>query len=169
MLDRRDPHPQPGARPHRPGVRDARRSGRGRGAGDLRDGTGNELADSWGINGVLFGATFLAAATALGEISTGITGVRLRQLVFGDMFGGNAFPLTLFVIADILAGQPVLPQEGAANAWIALTGLVMTGIDVVGIVLRPARRHAGLGVDSWAVLVTFALGLWGSAEVSQLS
>lgn len=140
-------------------------------AGVLLERTGNELADSWGINGVLFGATFLAAATALPEISTGITGVRLRQytLVFGDMFGGNAFQLTLFVIADILAGQPVLPQEGAANAWIALTGLVMTGIYVVGIVLRPARRHAGLGIDSWAVLVTFALGLWGFVEVSQLS
>ena len=37
-------------------------------------------------------------------------------LVFGDMFGGNAFQLTLFVVADLVAGQPLLPVEGAANA-----------------------------------------------------
>jgi cation:H+ antiporter len=72
--------------------------------------TGNQLANNWGMNGVIFGATFLAAATALPEISTGITGVRLARytLVFGDMFGGNAFQLTLFVVADLVAGQPVL-------------------------------------------------------------
>jgi Ca2+/Na+ antiporter len=57
----------------------------------------DEMGDR-GMNGVVFGATFLAAATALPEISTGITGVRLQRytLVFGDMFGGNAFQLTLF-------------------------------------------------------------------------
>jgi cation:H+ antiporter len=123
---------------------------------------------SAGINGVLFGATILAAATALPEISTGITGVRLRKytLVFGDMFGGNAFQLTLFLIADLCAGKPVLPQESAANAWIGTTGILMTAVFVAGIVLRPARRHFGLGADSWIVLLVYAFGLWGLVVVS---
>jgi cation:H+ antiporter len=117
---------------------------------------------------VLFGATILAAATALPEISTGISGVRLRRytLVFGDMFGGNAFQLTLFFIADLIASQPVLPSEGKSNAFIAGTGLIMTLIFVVGIVLRPQPRHFGLGADSWVVLVAYAFGLWGLNVVS---
>jgi cation:H+ antiporter len=94
--------------------------------------------------------------------------VRLRRytLVFGDIFGGNAFQLTLFLIADLIAGQAVLPSEGKSNAFIAGTGLVMTLIFVVGIVLRPQRRHYGLGVDSWVVLLAYGLGLWGLYVVS---
>lgn len=138
-------------------------------AGVLLEQSGNRLADSWGISGVLFGATILAAATALPEISTGITGVRLQRytLVYGDMFGGNAFQLTLFVVADLCAGQPVLPHEGAANAWIAVTGLIMTTVFAAAIVLRPSRRYLRLGADSWTVLLIYALGLWGFVVVSQ--
>jgi cation:H+ antiporter len=136
--------------------------------GVLLEQSGSALAGDWGLNGVLFGATFLAAASALPEISTGISGVRLKRytLVFGDMFGGNAFQLTLFFIADLVAGQPVLPSEGKSNAFIAGTGLLMTLIFVVGIVLRPQRRHFGLGVDSWVVALTYGLGLWGLYVVS---
>ena len=137
-------------------------------AGVVLERTGNQLANNWGMNGVLFGATFLAAATALPEISTGITGVRLARytLVFGDMFGGNAFQLTLFLVADLIAGQPVLPAEGKANAWIGCVGLLMTTVFVSGIVLRPQRRHLGLGLDSWVALLIYILGIWGLVVVS---
>jgi cation:H+ antiporter len=132
-------------------------------AGVLLEQSGSALAADWGLNGVLFGATILAGATALPEISTGISGVRMQRytLVYGDMFGGNAFQLTLFLIADLVAGQPVLPSESAPNAFIGGTGLVMTTVFVAGIILRPRRRHAGLGLDSWLVILVYGLGLWG--------
>jgi cation:H+ antiporter len=138
-------------------------------AGVALEQSGNQLADNFGINGVLFGATFLSLATALPEISSGITGVRMGRytLVFGDMFGGNAFQLTLFLLADIVAGQPVLPYEGKSNAWIGLVGLLMTAVFVVGIMLRPSKRYARLGPDSWVVTLIYVLGLWGLLIVSQ--
>jgi cation:H+ antiporter len=138
-------------------------------AGVALEQTGNQLADNFGINGVLFGATFLSLATALPEISSGITGVRMGRytLVFGDMFGGNAFQLTLFLLADLVAGQPVLPYEGKSNAWIGLVGLLMTAVFVVGIMLRPSKRYARLGPDSWVVTIIYVLGLWGLLIVSQ--
>lgn len=137
-------------------------------AGVILERAGTALADDWGMSGVLFGATVLAAATALPEISTGIAGVRMRRytLVFGDMFGGNAFQLTLFLLADLVAGQAVLPDEGRSNAFIGGTGLVMTAIFVTGLILRPQRRRAGLGADSWAVVLVYVLGLWGLVVVS---
>jgi cation:H+ antiporter len=88
-------------------------------------------------------------------------------LVFGDMFGGNAFQLTLFLLADLVAGQPVLPFEGASNAWIGAVGLVMTAIFVVGLILRPQSRRGGLGPDSWVVTILYVLGLWGLVVISQ--
>jgi cation:H+ antiporter len=93
--------------------------------------------------------------------------MRRYTMVFGDMFGGNAFQLTLFILADLVAGQPVLPYEGKSNAWIGAVGLVMTVIFVTGIILRPRRRYAGLGPDSWVVSVIYVLGLWGLVIVSQ--
>jgi cation:H+ antiporter len=138
-------------------------------AGALLEQSGDGLADSLGINGVLFGATFLALASALPEISTAIAGVQMRSytLVFGDIFGGNAFQLILFVLADLLAGQPVLPHEGRANAWIGMVGLVMTTVYVAGIILRKPRRYGGLGADSWITTFIYLLGLWGFVIVSR--
>ncbi|MCM8600278.1 MAG: sodium:calcium antiporter [Candidatus Accumulibacter sp.] len=137
-------------------------------AGVLLEQSGDRLADLIGMNGVLFGATVLALASALPEISTAITGVQMRSytLVFGDIFGGNAFQLVLFVLADLLAWQPVLTHEGRANAWIGMIGLVMTTIYVAGILLRPRWRYWGLGADSWAAFIAYGLGLWGLVLIS---
>ena len=68
--------------------------------------SGNALADRAGINGVIFGATVLAMATALPEISSGIAAVRLgdNALAMGDVLGGNAFQVCLFLPADLIAG-----------------------------------------------------------------
>ncbi|HMJ79512.1 MAG TPA: sodium:calcium antiporter [Candidatus Dormibacteraeota bacterium] len=132
-------------------------------AGVALEATGSALADQAGINGVVFGATILAAATALPEISTGLEAVRLgdHQLAMGDIFGGNAFQLCLFVLADLLAGTPLLPHAGAANAWLGALGIVLTGIYIGTIIVRLERRHAGLGADSILAVLVFAVGMWG--------
>ena len=132
-------------------------------AGVALETSGSLVADRAGINGVVFGATFLAAASALPEISTGIEAVRLgdNELAIGDIFGGNAFQLCLFVLADFLAGKPLLPAAGREDAWLGALGIVLTGIYMSAIIVRGERRHAGFGVDSLTAVVVFALGLWG--------
>ena len=132
-------------------------------AGVALETSGSALADQVGINGVVFGATFLAVASALPEISTGIEAVRLgdNALAMGDIFGGNAFQLCLFVLADLLAGTPLLPAAGAANAWLGALGVVLTGIYISAIIVRVDRRHGGFGADSLLAIVVFVLGMWG--------
>jgi cation:H+ antiporter len=125
--------------------------------------SGNTLADRSGINGVIFGATVLATATALPEISSGIAAVRLgdNALAIGDIFGGNAFQLCLFLFADLIAGTPVLPTAGRLNSWLASLGVALTAIFAIGVIARPERCHARLGPDSILALVVFGLGVGG--------
>ena len=132
-------------------------------AGVALETSGSLLADRAGINGVVFGATFLAVASALPEISTGIEAVRLgdNELAMGDIFGGNAFQLCLFVLADALAGTPLLPAAGKANAWLGALGIVLTGIYISAILVRAERRHGGFGADSLVAILVFVLGMWG--------
>ena len=132
------------------------------GAGIALEITGNELADRAGINGVVFGATFLALATALPEISSGIEAVRIgdHQLAIGDIFGGNAFQLCLFVLADLVAGAPVLSQAGRLNAWLAALSVALTAIYAMGIIVR-AERPARLGPDSILAIAVYAIGIAG--------
>jgi cation:H+ antiporter len=125
--------------------------------------SGNVLADRAGVNGVIFGATILAAATALPEISSGIAAVRLgdNALALGDVFGGNAFQVCLFLLADLIAGAPVLPSTGVLNGWLASLGIALTVIYAIGIVARPQRCRVRLGPDSILALAVFGVGIAG--------
>jgi cation:H+ antiporter len=125
--------------------------------------SGNSLAGRAGVNGGVFGATVLAAATALPEISSGIAAVRLgdNALAMSDIFGGNAFQVCLFLLADLIAGTPVLPSAGRLNSWLAALGIGLTAIYAIGVVARPRRAYARLGPDSILALVLFALGVTG--------
>lgn len=132
-------------------------------AGVLLEQSGNALADDFGINGAIFGATVLAAITALPEISTGLAAVRMGQvgLAMGDIFGGNAIQVTLFLLADLLAGQAVLTTASVESIWLACLGIVVTAIYLNGLVTRPERKVLGLGPDSLAVAVAYLFGVIG--------
>jgi cation:H+ antiporter len=132
-------------------------------AGVALEESGNELANRLGVNGVIFGATVLAGATALPEISSGIAAVRLgdHALAMGDIFGGNAFQVCLFLVADLVAGKPVLPSAGNLNAWLAALGVALTAIYGFGVISRPMHTHFRLGPDSLLALALFGLGITG--------
>ncbi|HZT54289.1 MAG TPA: hypothetical protein VE995_07890 [Gaiellaceae bacterium] len=133
------------------------------GAGVALEASGNDLASRLGVNGVVFGATVLAAATALPEISSGVAAVRLgdHALAIGDIFGGNAFQVCLFLVADLVAGRPVLPSAGGLNAWLAALGVALTAVYGFGVIGRPRHAHLRLGPDSLLALALFGLGVAG--------
>ncbi len=128
------------------------------GAGVALQESGNVLADRMGLQGAIFGATVLAAATALPEISSGIAAVRLgdHQLAVGDILGGNSFQITLFLLADLLAGTPVIVAARHSDVWLGGAGLLMTGFVAAAIIARPKRTFLWLGIDSIALVVIYA-------------
>jgi len=132
-------------------------------AGALAEESGSAAADRVGLSGVLFGATVLAAATSLPELSTGLTAVKQGdyKLAFGDIFGGNAFLPVLFLLAVLVSGKSVLPNAHAADIYLTGLGALLTVVYIAGLPFRPAKQHARLGIDSIAVLSLYILGVIG--------
>jgi cation:H+ antiporter len=132
-------------------------------AGVILERSGEAIAGHIGLTGVLFGATVLAAATSLPEISTGLTSVKHGdfQLAVSDIFGGNAFLPVLFLVASLITGRAVLPQAQASDIYLTAVGVLLTLTYMAGLLFRPGRRIARMGVDSLAVLGLYAVGLAG--------
>ena len=132
-------------------------------AGVVLEVAGSDLAGRAGINGVIFGATVLSVASALPEISSGIAAVRLgdNELAIADIFGGNSFQVVLFLLADLIAGKPVLPMAGNLNGWLAALGVALTVVYAAGVIFRNETCLARLGRDSLIAVVVFGLGIAG--------
>ena len=137
-------------------------------AGIVLERSGEEIAGHLGMTGVVFGATILAAATSLPEVSTGIEAVKLGdyQLAVSDVFGGNAFLPVLFLMAGLLSGRAVLPQAQATDIYLTALGIVLTVVYLWGLVTRPNRVVFRMGLDSISVLVLYACGIAGLIAVS---
>jgi cation:H+ antiporter len=137
------------------------------GAGVVLLQSGSLLADHYRIGGVIFGATALAFVSALPEISTGITAAKLgdNQLVMGDIFGGNAFQLTLFVVADLIGGKATLAAAGAQNSWLAGLGILVTLVYATSVIVRPEKNHFRIGIDSIMVFALLVIGMFGLSRI----
>jgi len=137
-------------------------------AGVLLEQSGEAIARDVGMSGVLFGSTFLAAATALPEVSTGITSVRMGdyQLAVSDIFGGNAFLPVLFLLASLLSGAAVLPQAHDTDIYLTGLGILLTAVYICGLIFRPGRRMLHVGIDSLAVLILYLIGVAGLVAVA---
>jgi cation:H+ antiporter len=138
-------------------------------AGVVLEMSGENIAEHIGMTGVLFGSTVLAAATALPEISTGITSARLSdyKLAVSDIFGGNVFLPVLFLLAGLLSGQAALPQAQKTDIYLAALGALLTAIYISGLIFRPSRRFLRIGIDSLVVLILYSLGIAGLIAVVQ--
>jgi cation:H+ antiporter len=132
-------------------------------AGVTIEQSGDAYFGRLGLSGVLFGATVLAAATALPEVSTGLTAARNGdyKLAIGDIFGGNAFLPVLFLVATLVSGRAVLPDAQKSDIYLTALGALLTVVYMAGLIFRPQRQIARLGPDSVVVLALYAIGIAG--------
>lgn len=130
-------------------------------AGVVLEVSSSAIADRMGMSGAIFGATVLAAATSLPELSTGLKSVALGdiEMAVGDIFGGNAFLPVLFLPAVLISGNAVLPEAGRLNVYLTAVGIVLTVVYIAGLLFRPSRRIWGMGLDSLIVLGLYAVSV----------
>ena len=125
--------------------------------------SGESISTRLGMDGVLFGATILAAATSLPEVSTGLASIRLKaySLAVSDIFGGNAFLPVLLALATLVSGKAVLPSAQKSDLYLTGLGILLTVIYQCGFLFRPKRQIARMGIDSFVVLVVYLIGVGG--------
>lgn len=137
-------------------------------AGVALERTGEAASSQLGLSGILFGATILALATSLPEISTGIQSIRQGDdnLAVSDIFGGNGFLPVLLFVAAIITGKAVLPHANASDIYLCALGILLTLVYAIGLLLRPQKKIAGMGVDSLIVLILYLAGVAGLFAIS---
>jgi cation:H+ antiporter len=130
--------------------------------------SGEAIAKQIGMTGVLFGATVLAAATALPEVSTGLASMKLKdyQMAMSDIFGGNAFLPVLFIVATAISGKSVLPQAHKTDIYLTGLAILLTIIYICGLMFRPRKQILWMGIDSIIVLIVYLIGLLGLFAIS---
>jgi len=130
--------------------------------------TGTAIAKQIGMTGVLFGATILAAATALPEVSTGLASMKLKdyQMAVSDIFGGNAFLPVLFIVATVISGKSVLPQAHKTDIYLTALAVLLTIIYIFGLIFRPRKQLLWMGIDSFLVVIVYLIGLLGLFAIS---
>lgn len=126
------------------------------------------MAKQIGMQGVLFGATVLAAATSLPEVSTGLASVKIKDydLAISDIFGGNAFLPVLFLIASLISGKAVLPMAQKSDIYLTGLGMLLTTIYIYGLIFRPRKQILQMGIDSFLVLIAYFVGVAGLFFIS---
>lgn len=125
--------------------------------------TGDLIAERLHIGGLVFGATALAAVGALPELSSCLAAARRGQesLAVSDVLGGHVFLPVLFVVGTAVADHSILSHSDRANVYLTALGIVMTAVFVYGLIFRPKRQVGYMGIDSFVVVVLYALGMAG--------
>ena len=131
--------------------------------GVMLEESGDAMAKQLGMDGVLFGATVLAAATSLPEVSTGLASIKNKNytLAISDIFGGNAFLPVLLVVATVVSGKPVLPTAQKSDMYLTGLGILVTLPYIYGALFRPKRQIVRMGLDSFVVLLLYLFGAIG--------
>jgi cation:H+ antiporter len=109
------------------------------------------------------GTLFVAAITSAPEVAVTVAALRMGaiDLAIGNLFGSNLFNIAILAIDDLayLPG-PLFADVSLAHATSAFSAMMMSGLAVVGLVLRPASRV--FRTVSWISLLLLVIYLLNS-------
>lgn len=111
------------------------------------------LAQAMGLSRSFVGTVLMAAVTTLPEMAVTLGALRLGALdmAIGNLLGSNLFNVAILAVDDAFYTRgPLLAQASPVHAGTATTALVMTGLVIIGLMMRPQGRT--LRVVSWVSL-----------------
>ena len=102
-----------------------------------------DLAAVMGWKQSFVGTLFVAAVTTAPEIVVTVAALRMGaiDLAIGNLFGSNLFNIAILAIDDLLyLPGPLFASVTISHAASAFSAMMMGGLAVVGLVLRPVTR-----------------------------
>lgn len=132
-------------------------------AGYLVAQSGIALSAKTGLSETFVGSLFTAVATSLPELVVSVSAVKQGALTLavGNIVGGNSFEVLVVAAADFvyLDGSLLHATTESQTFIIALTALLM-GVLLLGLLYRQRQGIAGIGWESFLILLLF-LGGYG--------
>jgi cation:H+ antiporter len=119
------------------------------------------LVVRFSLSSSLVGALLTAVITSLPELITTLAAVRrgALQLAVGGIIGGNTFDILFLSLADIGYREGSLYHAiGVGDLLWLSVGLLMSGVLLIGLILRQKAGPARIGIESLGMILIYALG-----------
>ena len=120
------------------------------------------LSVQTGIGSGFIGATLVAVATSLPEVSTTAGAVRrgAHTMAISNIFGTNSLEVALLLPSDLAYREgAVINAVDESAILMASLGIVMTSLYLWGMLERRDKSVLRMGVDSWWVMMSYVAGL----------
>lgn len=124
--------------------------------------SGEMIAEQTGLGQSFVGATLVALATSLPEVSTTWSAVRFGaySMAAANILGTNSLEIALFLPAEFAYREgsiidAMLPSTGFLGAL----GIMLTTTYLWGILERRDRTFLGMGQDSFVVVLLYFAGM----------
>ncbi|MBN8510881.1 MAG: sodium:calcium antiporter [Burkholderiales bacterium] len=119
-------------------------------AGLWLPGAADRLATELQLSRSFVGTIFMALVTTLPEMAVTLSALRLGALdmAIGNLLGSSLFNVMILAVDDLFYRHgPLLAAAEPVHAGTAVTAMVMSGLVIIGLLLRPQGRV--LRVASW--------------------
>ncbi|MEQ6250717.1 sodium:calcium antiporter [Sulfitobacter sp. HNIBRBA3233] len=114
------------------------------------------------LSSSVVGALMTAVITSMPELVTTLAAVRrgALQLAIGGIIGGNTFDILFLSLGDIGYREGSLYHAiGAGDLLWLSVGMLMSGILLIGLIMRQRAGPATIGVESLLMMVTYGLAV----------
>ena len=125
--------------------------------------TAEAIATQSGLGASFIGVTLLASSTSLPELSASIAAVRLgaQSMAISNIFGSNLIMIFLLLPADMFyLNGAILNSVNDSAKFALISGIVVTAIYVIGLIVRKSQTFLRMGLDSITVLILYIITLY---------
>lgn len=126
-------------------------------------GSSAQIAELTGLGTSFVGTALLSVATSLPELLAALAAIRMKayDLAIGNLFGSSVFNMLALGLSDFayLDGN-LLSAIEPGFALVALLGLLLTNLALVGNLARVERRLWIVELDVAIIIVTYLAGMY---------
>ena len=130
------------------------------GAAVFLPGLAEVVAVQSGLGQSFVGTVLVAMSTSLPELVVSIAAARIGaiDMAAANLFGSNLFNVSILAIDDVLYTKgSLLSSVSGSHVIAAVAAMSMTGVALIGLTVRAARKRWRLSWDSFGIVAIYVL------------